>query len=122
MEIAIDSSVLVGLLVPNDLWHTQAVALWKAIKAAGYDYIGSVYYYDKNKADWDLRMVFRRKGESEKQIHAFKGLSWGYHGEGPRGLMEVSDIFGLNLDKSKVLGDVDTGLPEKGEITLEDFK
>ena len=34
MDIAIDSSVLVGLLVPNDLWHTRAVALWKAIKTA----------------------------------------------------------------------------------------
>ena len=36
MEIAIDSSVLVGLLVPNDLWHVRAVALWKAVKAAGH--------------------------------------------------------------------------------------
>ena len=36
MDVVIDSSVLVGLLVPNDLWHTQAVALWEAIKAAGH--------------------------------------------------------------------------------------
>ncbi len=36
MDIVIDSSVLVGLLVPNDLWHTQAVALWDAIKTAGH--------------------------------------------------------------------------------------
>jgi len=36
MDVAIDSSVLVGLLVPNDLWHAQAVALWEAIKAAGH--------------------------------------------------------------------------------------
>ncbi len=36
MNIVIDSSVLVGLLVPNDLWHTQAVALWNAIKTAGH--------------------------------------------------------------------------------------
>lgn len=42
MEIAIDSSVLVGLLVPNDIWHTQAVALWEAIKAAGH----TGYYFD----------------------------------------------------------------------------
>lgn len=34
MDIAIDSSVLVALLVPNDLWHTKAVALWEAIKTA----------------------------------------------------------------------------------------
>jgi predicted nucleic acid-binding protein len=36
VEVVIDSSVLVGLLVPNDLWHSQAVALWEAIKAAGH--------------------------------------------------------------------------------------
>jgi predicted nucleic acid-binding protein len=36
MEVVIDSSVLVGLLVPNDHWHSQAVALWEAIKAAGH--------------------------------------------------------------------------------------
>ncbi len=35
MEIAIDSSVLVALLVPNDVWHSQAVNLWEAVKAAG---------------------------------------------------------------------------------------
>jgi predicted nucleic acid-binding protein len=35
MEIAIDSSVLVALLVPNDAWHSQAVSLWEAVKAAG---------------------------------------------------------------------------------------
>ena len=32
MEIVIDTSVLVGILVPNDHWHTQAVSLGKAIK------------------------------------------------------------------------------------------
>lgn len=36
MEIAIDSSMLVGLLVPNDSWHARAVVLWEAIKAAGH--------------------------------------------------------------------------------------
>jgi predicted nucleic acid-binding protein len=36
MEIAVDSSVLVGLLVPNDLWHERAIALWKTIKAVGH--------------------------------------------------------------------------------------
>ncbi|MBC8503223.1 MAG: type II toxin-antitoxin system VapC family toxin [Chloroflexi bacterium] len=32
MEIVIDTSVLVGILVPNDHWHTQAVSLGKAIQ------------------------------------------------------------------------------------------
>ncbi len=36
MNVVIDSSVLVGLLVPNDLWHSQATALWDALKNAGH--------------------------------------------------------------------------------------
>jgi predicted nucleic acid-binding protein len=36
MQVVIDSSVLVGLLVPNDLWHQQSVALWDAIKVTGH--------------------------------------------------------------------------------------
>jgi predicted nucleic acid-binding protein len=42
MDVAIDSSVLVGLLYPNDLWHPSAVALWAAIKKAGHTCI----YFD----------------------------------------------------------------------------
>jgi len=36
VDVAIDSSVLVALLVPNDVWHTQATVLWAAIKAQGH--------------------------------------------------------------------------------------
>lgn len=36
MEITIDSSMLVGLLVPDDLWHARAVSLWEAIKSANH--------------------------------------------------------------------------------------
>lgn len=35
MKVVMDSSVLVGLLVPNDLWHTQAVAVRDALLATG---------------------------------------------------------------------------------------
>jgi len=35
-EIAIDSSLLVGLIYPNDNWHSRSVALWNAIKATAY--------------------------------------------------------------------------------------
>jgi predicted nucleic acid-binding protein len=42
VNIVIDASVLVGLLDPNDVWHTQAVALWETIKAAGH----SAVYFD----------------------------------------------------------------------------
>lgn len=36
MKVVIDSSALVALLVPNDLWHDQAIATWEAVKAKGH--------------------------------------------------------------------------------------
>ncbi|MBU0702485.1 MAG: type II toxin-antitoxin system VapC family toxin [Chloroflexi bacterium] len=36
VKVAIDSSMLVALLVTNDLWHSQAVALWETIEDAGH--------------------------------------------------------------------------------------
>lgn len=42
MQVAIDSSLLVGLLVPNDLWHPRAVALQDALAASGH----TVLYFD----------------------------------------------------------------------------
>ena len=41
MQVVIDSSVLVGLLAPNDIWHAQAVALWSHIEKMGHT---SVYF------------------------------------------------------------------------------
>jgi predicted nucleic acid-binding protein len=41
MQVVIDSSVLVGLLVTNDIWHTQAVTLWSHIEEMGHT---SVYF------------------------------------------------------------------------------
>ena len=36
MEIVVDSSVLVGMLVPNDVWHARTVELWAAIEENGH--------------------------------------------------------------------------------------
>ncbi|MCX7841257.1 MAG: hypothetical protein N2559_17605, partial [Anaerolineae bacterium] len=36
MQVAIDSSVLVALLVPNDVWHSQADALWNTVETSGH--------------------------------------------------------------------------------------
>ncbi len=35
-EIAIDSSLLVGLIYADDNWHSRAVTLWNAIEATDY--------------------------------------------------------------------------------------
>jgi predicted nucleic acid-binding protein len=42
MQVAIDSSVLVGILAPKDLWHERAVALWKRLEDAGH----TTVYFD----------------------------------------------------------------------------
>ena len=39
MEIVVDSSVLVGMLVPNDVWHERTVELWAVIEANGHQAI-----------------------------------------------------------------------------------
>jgi predicted nucleic acid-binding protein len=41
MDIAFDTSLLVGLLDPQDLWHDQAVALETALQSAG---LQAVYF------------------------------------------------------------------------------
>jgi predicted nucleic acid-binding protein len=41
MDIAFDTSLLVGLLDPQDLWHEQAVALETALQSAGFQ---AVYF------------------------------------------------------------------------------
>lgn len=36
MEVVVDSSVLVGILAPRDIWHQQATRLWEKIKESGH--------------------------------------------------------------------------------------
>ncbi|MBT3391336.1 MAG: type II toxin-antitoxin system VapC family toxin [Chloroflexi bacterium] len=62
MEIVIDTSVLVGMLVPNDHWHQQAVELGKAIQKQAH----SPVYLDCVVAE-ALSVIVRRLEE--------KGLS-----------------------------------------------
>lgn len=62
MDILLDTSFLVGLLVPNDHWHQTAVRLWDAIKAAEHDPV----YLDCVAAE-SISVIVRRLEE--------KGLS-----------------------------------------------
>jgi predicted nucleic acid-binding protein len=55
VNIVLDSSVLVGLLAPDDVWHTQAVALWATITAAGH----SAVYFDCVAAE-AISVIMRR--------------------------------------------------------------
>jgi predicted nucleic acid-binding protein len=61
VNIVIDASVLVGLLDPNDVWHTQAVALWETSKAAGH----SAVYFDCVAAE-SISVLMRRLHEKDR--------------------------------------------------------
>ena len=37
MKIAIDTSLLVGLLVPNDSWHEKSLSVWEIIRADSHE-------------------------------------------------------------------------------------
>jgi len=58
MHIVIDASVLVGLLVPDDVWHARAVALWETIKRTGH----SAVYFDCVAAE-SISVITRRLHE-----------------------------------------------------------
>jgi len=96
-----------------------SIANARLIKGAGYEIADDpVYEYDKTGVNWDLEVDFVRPSDGHRATHNFDGFSWGYSGEGPRGLIEFSDIFGLGLDKDKILGKKETGLPDKGIVPL----
>ncbi len=61
MDIAIDTSVLVGLLDPQDVWHTQAVALHAALQSAGFTGI----YFDCAIAE-TISIATRRLREKKR--------------------------------------------------------
>jgi len=70
VDVAIDTSVLVALLVPDDQWHKQAVKLWDATKAQGYIPV----YLDCVTAE-TISVIVRRleeKGLSKETASAIK--------------------------------------------------
>ena len=88
----------------------------RMIVDAGYRFVKGVYTYDTTRGGWELQAFFDRDGETA--IHTFNGFSFGYGGEGPHGLLEFGQIFGLGLKADKILVHDGAGLPEKGTVDL----
>ena len=61
MDIAFDTSLLVGLLDPQDLWHDQAVALEAALQSSGFQAV----YFDCVIAE-TVSIVTRRLREKKR--------------------------------------------------------
>ena len=95
----------------------------KLIAEAGYTYKSGIFEFKPQYGDYETSVIFER--DNETALHTFKGFSFGYSGEGCRGLEEFSDIFGLGFDKEKIFGrGFIESLPMTGTVTfgLEDFK
>ena len=61
MDIAFDTSVLIGLLDSQDVWHSQAVALHAALRSAGFTGI----YFDC-AIEETISTATRRLGEKKR--------------------------------------------------------
>lgn len=52
IQIGIDTSVLIGLLDPKDIWHQQAMALKQALIAHDADILCSTVSWRKRSVPW----------------------------------------------------------------------
>ena len=97
----------------------NSLANARAISAAGYEFVKATMVYDNVRGDWKVEAFFRRGGDPVT-AHVFGGFSYGYGGEGPRGLLEFGQVFGLRLDPEKVLShEYKDSMPPKGAADLE---
>lgn len=86
---------------------------------AGYDLEDATMTYNTNTAQYELKATFS-KG-NDRPFHVFKGLSFGYGGQGPRGLISFGKMFGITLDENKVTSREMLKKGEKGTIDLIEF-
>jgi predicted nucleic acid-binding protein len=63
MQIGIDTSVIIGLLDSQDIWHTPAVSLQRAITAAGLEPV----YFDCTLAE-AISTMARRLREKHREV------------------------------------------------------
>lgn len=95
----------------------------RLIADAGYEVLSTEFTFDQQRADHDLEVQFYRRSDGHTATWVFKGFYFGYGGEGPRGLIEFSKIFGLGLNADKITsGPGALGIPERGKISLSVFK
>ena len=97
----------------------NSLANAKAIREAGYEFVKATMIYDNVRGDWKLEAFFRRENDPVS-VHVFGGLNFGYGGQGPRGLLEFGEIFGIVLDPNKVTSnEYKQSMPPRGAADLE---
>ena len=89
----------------------------RMILEAGYQFERGIMQYDNVNGDWWVTVFFNRDGEVAS--HKFGGFSFGYSGEGPRGLIEFSKMFAIGLNSDKITSsDYRGSLPQHGVMDL----
>jgi len=97
----------------------NAVFNARLIHDAGYEFAaGTVHYEDQFGGIQSIDVFFRRGDELVS--HTFKGFNCGYGGEGPHGLVEFSELFGIGLSKNKIMDhDYRASLSPKASFDLQ---
>jgi hypothetical protein len=90
----------------------------RRILDAGYILRGGTFTFDSNLANWSTKAQFEWSVDGSTVEHDFLGFSYGYSGEGPRGLIEFLKMFRWSPDQNKVFS---KQFGEKGTIPLRDF-
>lgn len=89
----------------------------RMILEAGYLFERGIMQYDNVKGEWQVIVFFKR--DDEMGSFGFRGFSFGYSGEGPRGLVEFSRMFGIGLNANKITSpEYKSSLPPTGTMNL----
>lgn len=91
----------------------------RRILEAGYILRGGAFTFDSNYADWSTKAQFEWSVDGSIVEHEFRGFSYGYSGEGPRGLAEFFKMFRWSPDPNKIFSK-QFGM-EKGTVDLKAF-
>jgi hypothetical protein len=91
----------------------------RKIRDAGYMLLGGELVFDMRKADYELTAEFGRAVDGDTAEWTFGGFSFGYGGEGPRGLKEFLEIFGWGANDQKILDTDD--YDQKGKLPISYF-
>lgn len=94
----------------------------RLLRYARYELVNGDMTYDNVAGSWEVKAYFFREIDHADGVHIFKGFSFGYGGEGPRGLHEFLKMFNWGADPKKIMSKSwDTSLPERGVINLKAF-
>lgn len=116
-----DFTIIKTLQLKKDGATRDGLENARRIKGAGYDLLNGTFEFSRSNAEWTTTAFFRRAYDGDKVKHVFKSFSFGYGGEGPRGMEEFLEIFGWGPDPKKILNPAFMADQDSGKIRLKDL-